>query len=165
MHSIQIDYTEKLLLDYRYMAANSITPRYPFGFGLSYTTFGYSSLSISSTSSGYTVSFSVANTGSVAGTEKPQLYLGYPAAAGEPSKVLRGFEEVDLTIRQTKTVTLSLTTRDLRWVTFMFCLTFLLKFPTFSVWDTPSQSYIRPSGTFTVFIGASISDIRLTGTI
>ncbi|PPQ82385.1 hypothetical protein CVT25_008346 [Psilocybe cyanescens] len=143
----EIDYTEKLLLDYRYMAAKNITPRYEFGFGLSYTTFGYSGLSISSSSTGYTISFSLTNTGSVAGTEKPQLYLGYPSAAGEPSKVLRGFEEVDLAVGQIKTVSISLITRDL------------------SIWDTPSQSYVRPSGLFTVFVGASISDIQLTGSI
>ncbi|KAF9557186.1 glycoside hydrolase family 3 protein [Agrocybe pediades] len=142
-----INYTEKLLLDYRYMEANNITPRFEFGFGLSYTTFSYSSLSISSTSTGYTVSFQVTNTGGLAGTEKPQLYLGYPTSADEPPKVLRGFEEVDLAPGESKTVTLSLIIRDL------------------SIWDTPSQSYIRPSGTFNVFVGASIRDIRLTGTI
>lgn len=108
------------------MAAKNITPRYEFGFGLSYTTFGYSGLSISSSSTGYTISFSLTNTGSVAGTEKPQLYLGYPSAAGEPSKVLRGFEEVDLAVGQTKTVSISLITRDLRSVLMNFVPLFLL---------------------------------------
>jgi len=98
------------------MAVNNITPRFEFGFGLSYTTFSYSSLSISTTSTGYSVSFTVTNTGAIAGTEKPQLYLGYPAAAGEPPKVLRGFDEVDLTAGQSKTVTLPLIIRDLRLV-------------------------------------------------
>ncbi|KAF8968285.1 glycoside hydrolase family 3 protein [Flammula alnicola] len=143
-----INYTEKLLLDYRYMDDQSITPRFEFGFGLSYTTFAYSSLSITAASDGYTISFTVANSGPLAGTEKPQLYLGYPAAAGEPKKVLRGFEEVPLAVGGSQSVSIALSTRGM------------------SVWDTPSsQSYIRPSGTFTVYIGASIRDIRLTGTI
>ncbi|KAF8162824.1 glycoside hydrolase family 3 protein [Crassisporium funariophilum] len=143
-----IDYTEKLLLDYRYMDAQNITPRFEFGFGLSYTTFAYSGLSVtSSTDSAYTISFTVNNSGGLAGTEKPQLYLGYPSAAGEPKKVLRGFEEVVLGAGESKPITMNLSRRDM------------------SVWDTPSQSYVRPSGTFTVFVGASIKDVRLTGSI
>ncbi|KIM49543.1 glycoside hydrolase family 3 protein [Hebeloma cylindrosporum] len=142
-----LDYTEKLLLDYRYMDDKGITPRFEFGFGLSYTTFAYSSLSISSSSDTYTLSFTVANTGALAGTEIPHLYLAYPAAAGEPKRVLRGFEEVDLGVGQSKVVSITLNKRSM------------------SVWDTPSQSYVRPSGTFTVYIGASIRDTRLTGTI
>ncbi|KJA21128.1 glycoside hydrolase family 3 protein [Hypholoma sublateritium FD-334 SS-4] len=142
-----INYTEKLLLDYRYMDAQSITPRFEFGFGLSYTTFAYSSLSITGSSGNYTISFQVKNSGALAGTEKPQLYLAYPAAAGEPKKVLRGFEEVPLAVGASQLVSLTLDKRAM------------------SVWDTPSQSYVPVSGTFTVYVGASIKDIRLTGTI
>ncbi|KAG6847928.1 hypothetical protein H0H93_004816, partial [Arthromyces matolae] len=139
-----INYTEKLLLDYRYMEANGIIPRFEFGFGLSYTTFGYSGLSISASGTSQVITFTVTNTGAFAGAEKPQLYLGYPAGAGEPSKVLRGFEEVILEIGASSAVTMTLSQRD------------------FSIWDTPSQSYVRPSGTFNVYVGASIRDIRLT---
>ncbi|KAJ3570123.1 hypothetical protein NP233_g4610 [Leucocoprinus birnbaumii] len=140
-----INYTEKLLLDYRYMDANNITPRFEFGFGLSYTTFGYSGLSITTSGTSKVISFKVTNTGSFAGTEIPQLYLEYPAGAGEPPRVLRGFDEVSLGVGASSTVTMTLNQRD------------------FSVWDTPSQSYSRPSGTFKVYVGASIKDIRLTG--
>ncbi|KAF8881940.1 glycoside hydrolase family 3 protein [Gymnopilus junonius] len=142
-----INYAEKLLLDYRYMDANNITPRYEFGFGLSYTTFTYSSFFMSLTSSGYTVTFLVTNSGSVAGTEHPQLYIGYPDGAGEPKRVLRGFEEVILDVGDSQSVSMNLTIRDL------------------SIWNTTSQSYICPSGAFTVWVGASIKDIRLTGSI
>ncbi|KAG6896695.1 hypothetical protein C0992_006633 [Termitomyces sp. T32_za158] len=142
----EIDYTEKLLLDYRYMDSKNITPRFEFGFGLSYTTFAYSGLSISGSGTSQIIKFTVTNTGAFGGTEKPQLYLAYPASAGEPSKVLRGFEEVILSAGVGSLVTMTLSERDM------------------SIWDTQTQSWIRPSGTYTVYVGASIRDIRLMGT-
>ncbi|KAK7038385.1 glycoside hydrolase family 3 protein [Favolaschia claudopus] len=142
-----INYTERLLLDHRYMDVHAITPRFEYGFGLSYTTFEYTGLSItSSATNSQVVSFTVKNTGAVAGTEKPQLYLGYPPSAGEPPKVLRGFDEVQLAPGASQRVVMTLESREM------------------SVWDTPSQSFIRPPGAFTVFVGASSRDIRLTGT-
>ena len=166
MHGKQIDYSEKLLLDYRKVDALNGVPRFEFGFGLSYTTFGYSGLSISSSGDVYYVSFSVKNLGSLAGTEKPQLYMGYPASAGEPKKVLRNFEEVPLGVGESRTVTMLVDRRSMRYAfVYLLLLLLLLKIFYFSIWDTPSQSYTRPSGTFTVYIGASIRDIRLTGTI
>lgn len=140
-----VSYTEKLLLDYRYMDARNITPRFEFGFGLSYTTFAYSPLGISASGSSQVITFTVTNTGFVPGTEIPQLYLGYPASAGEPKKVLRGFEEVVLGVSESANVVMTLRSRDM------------------SVWDTPSQSWVRPSGTFLVYVGASSKDIRMTG--
>jgi beta-glucosidase len=98
------------------MDEKGITPRFEFGFGLSYTTFAYSSLSISSSSDIYTLSFTITNSGSLAGTEKPQLYLAYPATAGEPKRVLRGFEEVDLGVGQSKVVSIVLDRRGMRCV-------------------------------------------------
>ncbi|KAK2460318.1 hypothetical protein APHAL10511_007707 [Amanita phalloides] len=145
-----IEYKEKLLLDYRYMDSKNIIPRFEFGFGLSYTTFAYSSLSIT-TSSGSsavaTVSFTITNTGYVDGTEIPQLYLTYPSSAGEPKKVLRGFDDVAIAQGRSVTVRMTLSQRDL------------------SVWDVVSQSWVRPAGQFTVLVGASSRDIRLTGMI
>ncbi|KAF4583646.1 hypothetical protein EYR38_002401 [Pleurotus pulmonarius] len=144
----EINYTEKLLLDYRYMDANGITPRFEFGFGLSYTTFVYSGpLSIVSSASGArAVTFTVANSGDVPGTEIAQLYLGFPAGAGEPERVLRGFEEVVLGVGESRSVTIVLGERDM------------------SIWDVVRHAWIVPPGTFTVTVGASINDVRLTGT-
>ncbi|KAF7966462.1 hypothetical protein HWV62_38330, partial [Athelia sp. TMB] len=113
----QIDYTEKLNLDYKWFDAKNIAPRYEFGYGLSYTTFTYSGLSLKAAfssaaavnaakastsnqpggesglySNALTATFSVKNTGALAGNEVAQLYLGFPASAGEPPRVLRGFE-------------------------------------------------------------------------
>ena len=115
----------------------------------------------------YYVSFGVKNLGSLAGTEIPQLYMGYPASAGEPKKVLRNFEEVPLGVGESRTVTMFVDRRSMRYAlsSLLLLLLLLLKIFYFSIWDTPSQSYTRPSGTFTVYIGASIRDIRLTGTI
>jgi len=141
-----IQYTEKLLLDYRYMESKGIKPRFDFGFGLSYTTFGYSGLTISNSGSGVTVVATIKNTGAVPGTEIPQLYLGFPANAGEPPKVLRGFDEVFLQPGSSSSVTFNLNQRDL------------------SIWDVPSQSWVRPPGTFTAYVGSAHSDIRLQGT-
>lgn len=141
-----ITYDEKLLLDYRYMDTNNIVPRYSFGFGLSFTTFSYSQLSISSLGSSKQISFKITNTGAFNGTEIPQLYLGYPSGAGEPPRVFRGFDEVPVAVGQTATVTMTLTMRDM------------------SIWDSTTQTYIKPAGTFIVYVGAALQDLRLTGT-
>ncbi|KAJ3967600.1 glycoside hydrolase superfamily [Lentinula raphanica] len=141
-----IDYTEGLFLDYRYMASQGITPVYEFGYGLSYTTFTYSSFSVQASSSSATFSFDLANTGALDGTEIPQLYLGFPSSAGEPEKVLRGFDAIFLAAGEKQTVTLSVTQKEM------------------SIWDVVSQAWVVPSGSFNVYIGASIKDIRLTGT-
>ncbi|KAK0435930.1 glycoside hydrolase family 3 protein [Desarmillaria tabescens] len=140
-----ITYTEKLLLDYRYMDQQGITPQFEFGFGLSFTTFSYSSLSITSSGSSKVISFNIANIGAFNGTEIPQMYLGFPDGAGEPQKVLRGFDEVVLAVGETSTVSMTISLKEM------------------SIWDVLSQSWVKPSGTFTVYVGASIKDIRLTG--
>ena len=105
---MQIPYSEKLLIDYRYMDSMNIAPRFEFGFGLSYTTFSYASLSLIPSGTSQLVSFTVTNTGVVAGSEIVQLYLSYPSAAGEPKRVLKGFEEVPLEVGVIATVTITL---------------------------------------------------------
>ena len=169
-----------LFIDYRHFDAANIAPRYEFGFGLSYTTFKYSSLSISPVVGGqdqdrgleanwaagkpgprvvgsstalwlhrpaFSVSFTVKNTGAVAGTEIPQVYLHFPVRAGEPPSVLRGFTDVDLQPGEVRRVTITLSRYDL------------------SIWDVVSQSWIRPAGTYSLSVGASSRDFRLNGKI
>ncbi|RFU35213.1 hypothetical protein B7463_g1094, partial [Scytalidium lignicola] len=160
------NFSEGLYVDYRHFDNAGITPRYEFGFGLSYTTFSYSSLTTSSItvpssspisrpggpstlySTVATITAVITNNGTVAGAEVPQLYIGMPSTApASPPKQLRGFSKVTLQPGQSTTVTFNLRKKDL------------------SYWDVSSQSWILPSGTFTVYVGASSRDIRLTGTL
>ena len=95
----------------------------------------------------FSVSFTVKNTGAVAGTEIAQVYLHFPARAGEPPSVLRGFSDVDMQPCEIQRVTIALSRYDL------------------SIWDVFSQSWIRPEGTYSLSVGASSRDFRLNGAI
>ncbi len=143
--SSTINYSEGLNIGYRYFDTNNITPLYAFGHGLSYTTFTYSNLSTSVSGNNATVSVEVTNSGSRAGAEVAQLYLGFPSSAGEPPQVLRGFRKITLAAGATQTVTFNLTPEEL------------------SYWNTSSASWVVPSGSFTARVGSSSRDIRLTG--
>lgn len=155
-----------LFIDYRRFDKDNITPRFEFGFGLSYTNFTYSDLTISGKpSSGpatgtkgpggpadlwetvATVTAKISNTGGVSGAEVPQLYLGYPASAGEPPKQLRGFAKLKLDKGASGTATFKLRRRDM------------------SVWDEKTRGWSVPSGDFAVYVSASSRDVRLTGKI
>lgn len=98
---LEARYTEGLQMGYRWYEANNVTPVFPFGFGLSYTTFAYSGLSVRNSvdQTGRTVlnvTYTVTNTGSRQGAESSQVYLTLPPQADEPSKRLVGFKKVDL---------------------------------------------------------------------
>ncbi|EJF66578.1 beta-glucosidase [Dichomitus squalens LYAD-421 SS1] len=165
--TVQINYTEGLLVDYRHFDANNIEPRFEFGFGLSYTTFAYSDLAISGSTAGgsrqalgpgssldpwlhdpvVNVSFTVTNTGSKAGTEVVQLYTSPPASANQAPNNLKGFDAVFLNPGESKTVTLQLSRYD------------------FSVWDVVSQSWQIATGETGISVGASSRDLRLKSSI
>ncbi len=98
-------YDEGLKVGYKWFDAEKKTPAFPFGFGLSYTSFAYSNLKASGGAE-LQVSFSVRNTGKRPGEEAAQVYLSLPSAAGEPPKRLIGWEKVDLQPGESKTVTL-----------------------------------------------------------
>lgn len=153
----QCDYTEGVYLDYRAFDAKNITPRYEFGYGLSYTTFEYSSISLKAhgvrrcIANGTAlweniaeVKVNVTNVGNVEGQEVAQLYLGIPNA---PPKQLRGFEKLALAPGQTETAQFELTKRD------------------FAVWDVTLQQWVVQPGEYSVYVGASSRDIRLRGKI
>jgi beta-glucosidase len=95
----------------------------------------------------YEITFTITNTGKIAGSEVPQLYLGFPAEAEEPPKVLRGFERVYLVAGESKQVTLTLTQKDI------------------SYWSVINQKWTVASGTYTVWISTSAAktDIKLQG--
>lgn len=137
------NYTEGLLIGYRWYDAHSVTPKFCFGHGLSYTSFEYSELKTESGADSASLSFMLRNTGSRASSEVPQLYLAYPQGSGEPPKVLRGFDQVYLAPGESKTVTFDLASVDL------------------SIWDVETHGWALQKGEFTAMVGASSCDIRL----
>jgi beta-glucosidase len=141
----EAQYSEKLLVGYRWYDAKQQPLLFPFGHGLSYTTFSYSNLQIDSTN--YKISFTITNTGTVAGDEVAQLYIGYPPSAGEPPKNLRRFSKLHYESNQSHDISYFLNDRD------------------FSIWDITTHQWKVISGSYTVFIGSSSRDIRLTGTL
>jgi len=108
----EVTYKEGLNMGYRWYDANGVTPAFPFGHGLSYTTFTYSAPNVSATTvSGNTpisVNFTLTNIGSRAGAEVPQVYAGFNSVYGEPPKRLVGFQKVTLAPGQEQRVTISI---------------------------------------------------------
>jgi beta-glucosidase len=140
-------YSEKLLVGYRWYDAKNITPLFPFGLGLSYTTFRFGNLHVTPTSTGAVVRFTVTNTGSRTGAEVAQVYLSSPVAAQEPPKQLKGYNKLLLLPGQTKTVTLSLDQRA------------------FSYWSTASSSWKVATGCYAVRVGDSSRNLPLNATV
>ncbi|WP_066296196.1 beta-glucosidase [Bacillus sp. FJAT-29937] len=110
-------YKEGLEMGYRWYGANKVKPVFPFGYGLSYTTFKYDKLKVNrvrnnGSLSGIDLSFTITNTGDVAGKEAAQVYLTLPAEAGQPSKRLVNFEKVYLKPGESKQVTLRINETD-----------------------------------------------------
>jgi beta-glucosidase len=142
-------YSEGLNVGYRWFDDKGIQPLFPFGFGLSYTTFSYSNLSVVSAPAGgrATVSFDVTNTGTVTGAEVAQLYIGAPAAnpVNEPLKQLRGYQKVLLLPGETARVSLLVDSRAV------------------SYWDVTSHTWKTEVGCHPVLVGSSSRDIRLQG--
>jgi beta-glucosidase len=112
-------YSEGVDVGYRWYDAKGIQPLFPFGFGLSYTTFAYSGLQVSPRAvtgvQPVRVSFTVTNTGHRAGSDVAQAYLGDPASSGEPPRQLAGFRRVTLGPGQSARVSFTVTPRDTWW--------------------------------------------------
>ena len=142
-----VKYNDKLMVGYRYWTTTGKHPLFPFGFGLSYTTFNFSNLNVPATAtSGSTVpvSFDVTNTGSVEGREVAELYVSDPSAkAKRPERELKGFEKVHLAPGETKHVTLSLDARA------------------FSYWDEAKHNWTIDPGKFVILVGDSSENTPL----
>ena len=112
-----MQYSEGIDVGYRWYNAQGLTPLFPFGYGLSYTSFSFSNLKITALPQGgaATVSATVTNTGSRAGADVAQLYVTDPAAAGEPPRQLEGFARVNLQPGASQTVSFPLTQRSLSY--------------------------------------------------
>jgi beta-glucosidase len=149
----QVSYSEGLNVGYRWFDANNVKPLFPFGYGLSYTTFKYSNLnvtpqvvngpSLANSQGQVKVSVDVTNTGSRAGYAVPQLYIGDPTNANEPPLQLKGFQKVLLNPGETKHVTFTLDQRA------------------FSIWDSNAHNWTVLDGTYKIMIGSSSADIEL----
>jgi beta-glucosidase len=136
-------YDEGILVGYRWYQASGEQPLFPFGSGLSYTTFAYSGVTATPQSSGgkrrVRVSFDVSNTGARAGADVAQVYLGLPAAAGEPPRRLAGFEKVRLAPGETRHITVTLRTDS----------------HPLSFWDDAAGGWATAAGDYAVYVGDS----------
>ncbi len=147
-----VEYRESIYVGYRFFDIAEKPLQYPFGYGLSYTTFEYSNLKLSSEKikedDEFSISFDIKNTGKMAGAEIAQLYVSdVESTAFRPKKELKGFKKVFLQPNETKTVSISLDSRA------------------FSFWNTIIHDWHVESGDFLILVGASSQDIRLTGKV
>ncbi|ORZ00071.1 glycoside hydrolase superfamily [Absidia repens] len=148
----ELDYTDGVFVGYRHFDHNKIAPLFEFGFGLSYTDFLYSNLTITRKTEDNTkdpmvkASLHLTNTGDIDGAEIVQAYIGFPEAAGEPPKVLRGFEKVFLKRNAMSMVHFTFDQRELL------------------VWNTTENNWTLSRGVYALHIGASSFDIRQSST-
>jgi beta-glucosidase len=147
----QVDYSEGIDVGYRWYEANDETPLFPFGYGLSYTTFRYSDLRVDqpvTTGTGdVRVSATVTNTGSRAGSDVAQLYVGDPSSTGEPSRQLEGFDKLTLAPGRSARVSFTVTPAQLSW------------------WSDSANGWAQAPGTYRVYVGDSsaVANLPLRG--
>ncbi|QRP48469.1 glycoside hydrolase family 3 C-terminal domain-containing protein [Amycolatopsis sp. FDAARGOS 1241] len=142
---VQVYYDEGLAVGYRWYEHSGEKPLFPFGFGLSYTSFRLGGLRLSRTAGGLRAQATVTNTGRRAGSEVVQLYVAAPDAAREPAQQLKAFTKVTLKPGQTTTVTLEVARDDL------------------AVWLDSTTGWTVVPGSYTVGVGTSSADLPLRG--
>ena len=139
-----VEYREGLYVGYRYYDTAGVPTAFPFGYGLSYTSFAYSDLKADETG----VTLTVTNTGSCAGAEVVQLYVAKPdAKVFRPVKVLKGFTKVQLEAGESKTVTIPLDDKAFRY------------------WNVKTDRWEVEGGSYQLLVGASNADIHLTAAV
>jgi beta-glucosidase len=146
----RVAYSEGVFVGYRHYDRSQIKPLFPFGYGLSYTTFVYSGLSIApatgDASEPITVSFNVKNTGSREGAEVSELYVGeLHASVPRPVKELKGFSKINLKPGESKDVKITLNRRA------------------FSFYDVSEKAWNAEPGDFAILVGGSSDNIQLRG--
>jgi beta-glucosidase len=143
-----VHYGEGIFVGYRGYDKSGKTPLFPFGYGLSYTTFKFANLKVDSTANGAKASLEVTNSGNREGTEVVQLYIGQPKASVErPVRELKGFAKIALKPGETKQVDIELP-RD-----------------SFAYWSPVKKAWTVEPGEFVIEAGASSRDIRLTKSV
>lgn len=148
----KVEYREGVFVGYRYYDTKKMDVRFPFGFGLSYTTFAYSNLQVSASAikdtDTLTVSADITNTGSMAGKEVVQLYVSdVESTVIRPVKELKGFDKVELQPGETRTVSFTLDKRA------------------FAYWNTQIHDWHVESGEFRILVGKSSRDIQLEASV
>ena len=144
----EMSYADDLMLGYRGYEKKGIKPLYPFGYGMSYTTFGYSNISVTPgvavAGAPIKVSFDLSNTGKVGGSEVAELYVGQNNPTVERAiKELKGYKKVFLEPGESKRVTIELNDRSLAY------------------FDTKSNQWVVDADSFNIALGSSSQDIRL----
>ena len=139
-------HTEDINVGYRYFTTTKESVSYPFGFGLSYTTFSYSKPVVKATKDGLTATITVTNTGKRAGKEVVELYVSAPAGGLEkPARELKAFAKTkELQPNQSETLTMTLSLYDL------------------ASYNETTQAWETAAGKYTISFGASVEDIRAT---
>ncbi len=152
---LKVDYAEGIFVGYRYFDTKQVEPQFPFGFGLSYTTFAYSNLKVVPVKlagvngmTGFVIHADIKNTGTRAGAEVVELYIhdGH-SKIDRPVHELKGFERVELQPGETKTVEFNLDRAAL------------------SYWSPVTKTWVAEPGEFEVQVGASSRDVRLKGAL
>ncbi|OFC70930.1 glycoside hydrolase family 3 C-terminal domain-containing protein [Alteromonas confluentis] len=150
-HHSQLNYEDGVYVGYRYYDAFNIAPAYPFGYGLSYSSFNYSDLQVTSNdgNGNVTLSATISNQGDAAGKEVVQLYVSAPKGSlAKPVKELKGFTKTAaLRPGQSETVTFTLTPKLL------------------ASFNPAQRAWVADAGEYTLMLGASSADIRATATI
>lgn len=137
-------YSEGIFVGYRYYDAHHERPLFPFGFGLSYTSFSLSHLRVRRQAGGLSAAVSLRNTGHMAGAEVVQGYLSFPAATGEPPRQLKAYARVFLRPRQATTVRLTLPRSS------------------FAYFNASQNAWRIASGSYRVYVGTSSRDLPLS---
>jgi beta-glucosidase len=146
-----VQYSEGVDVGYRWYDAKNTTPLFPFGFGLSYTRFAFSHLSVSRPVTDGTqdvrVSAVVTNVGHRPGSEVAQLYLGDPSGTGEPPRQLAGFQRVSLAPGASARISFEVTPQAMSW------------------WSDPASGWTQTAGRYQVYVGDSsaLTDLPLQG--
>jgi len=149
-----VTYTEGLEMGYRWYDAHNVAPQFPFGFGLSYTTFTITQLAVTKQADGtkpISVRFVVQNNGTRAGSEVPQVYLSLPSSTGEPPKRLVAFEKVSLAPGEKKAIELTIDPGSSNHP--------------LGYWDSASQKWVTASGLYRISVGNSSAHAVLQETI
>ena len=140
-----VEYKEGIYVGYRHFDTKGVKTQFPFGFGLSYTTFKYGKPQIAANGDAWTVSVDVTNTGKCEGKEIVQLYVGdEKCSVDRPKKELKNFAKVSLKPGETKTVSMDITRQDLKF------------------WDEATHAWKAEPGKFKAYVCASAEDVRGT---